>query len=232
MHVLELACGTGIVTRRLRDWLPSDARLVASDLNGAMIEQARTKFRSDEHVEWQEADATNLPFADQSFDIAVCQFGVMFFSDKPAAFREAHRVLAPGGEFLFSVWGTLENNELSLVAERAIATFFHSDPPKFYGVPFGFHDPVQIKSMLASAGFESPEVVVVEKPSVCASAVDAAVALVEGTPMIGQVLARAQVAVSEVVNAVAQAIAGRFGDTTVQSTLTALLCRARKSARV
>jgi ubiquinone/menaquinone biosynthesis C-methylase UbiE len=227
LRVLELACGTGIATRCLRDSLPVGALLVATDLNGPMIERARSKFRPDEHVEWQEADATALPFADGSFDVVVCQFGVMFFPDKLAAFREAQRVLGPGGEFLFSVWDALENNQLSLVAARAIGEFFPSDPPNFYDVPFGFHDTRRIESMLASAGFESSEILLVEKPGISATAVEAAVALVEGTPMIGQVLARAHLPVSEVVSAVAKAIADRFGDAPVQSTLTALLCRAR-----
>src|SRR6185436_8265689 len=80
--VLELACGTGIVTRRLRDHLGPGARLVATDLNQAMIEYAQTKFASEDSTEWKQADATDLPFADQSFDAVVCQFGLMFFPDK------------------------------------------------------------------------------------------------------------------------------------------------------
>ena len=86
--VLELAAGTGIASRRLRDALPPDATLVASDLNPPMLEVARRKFRPDERVAFREADAMALPFPAASFDLVVCQFGVMFFPDKPASFRE------------------------------------------------------------------------------------------------------------------------------------------------
>ena len=96
-RVLELAAGTGIVTRRLRDFLPREAHLIATDLNPPMLEVARQKFRPDEAVEFQPADATALPFPDASFDAVVCQFGVMFFPDKDKGHREARRVLVSGG---------------------------------------------------------------------------------------------------------------------------------------
>src|SRR5688572_9706388 len=99
MSVLEVACGTGIVTRKLRDSLPVNARLVATDLNQAMIDWARAKFRQDEAVEWRQADATNLPFQNESFDLVVCQFGLMFFPNKKVGIEEAYRVLVPGGTY-------------------------------------------------------------------------------------------------------------------------------------
>src|SRR5690349_9026253 len=103
-NVLELAAGTGIVTRALAWTLPDAVVITATDLNPAMLDQARSHAGL-EQVLWQEADALSLPFADQKFDYIVCQFGVMFFPDKVAAFREALRTLRPGGHFLFSVWG-------------------------------------------------------------------------------------------------------------------------------
>jgi ubiquinone/menaquinone biosynthesis C-methylase UbiE len=104
LRVLEIAAGTGIVTRLLRDILPVTADLVASDLNPPMLDVARQKFRAGERIEFQPADANALPFPDGAFDAVVCQFGVMFFPDKLRAFAEAFRVLKPGGRFLFSVW--------------------------------------------------------------------------------------------------------------------------------
>ena len=105
MRVLETAAGTGIVTRRLRDLLPREAHLIATDLNPPMLEVARQKFRPDEAVEFQPADAAALPFPDASFDTIVCQFGVMFFPDKDKGYREAHRVLVGGGRYLFQRLG-------------------------------------------------------------------------------------------------------------------------------
>ena len=102
-RVLETGAGTGIVTRRLRDLLPATTRLVATDLNPPMLDIARKKFHPDELIEFQQADAMALPFADASFDAVVCQFGAQFFPDKEKSYREAHRVLAPGGRYVFSV---------------------------------------------------------------------------------------------------------------------------------
>jgi ubiquinone/menaquinone biosynthesis C-methylase UbiE len=110
--VLELAAGTGIVTRRLRDLLPGEAQLTTTDLNPPMLEVARRKFHSDEMIEFQPAAATALPFADASFDAVVCQFGVMFFPDKDKGHREAHRVLVNGGRYLFSVWDSHRHNPI------------------------------------------------------------------------------------------------------------------------
>ena len=115
-RVLELAAGTGIVTRMLRDALPDSTHLVASDLNPPMLEMARQKFSADEKVEFQPADATALPFADGAFDTLVCQFGVMFFPDKDKSYREAYRVLASGGRYHFNVWDSFEFNPFARIA--------------------------------------------------------------------------------------------------------------------
>ena len=229
MRVLELACGTGIVTRQLRDALPADASLVATDLNPPMIAQAATKFRSGESIEFRQADATRLAFADGAFDAVICQFGAMFFPDKAAAFREAFRVLAAGGVFLFSVWDALEKNELSLVATRAIAAFFPSNPPDFYQIPFGFHNRPEIAAMISAAGFDAVELTTVVKPAIAATAHDAAVALVEGTPMIALIAERGADP-EEIVNGTARAIRERFGDHPVSTVMTAIVCTARKPA--
>ena len=103
-RVLEIAAGTGIVTRLLRDALPPSAHLVASDLNSPMLMVAREKFAETEQVEFRQADATALPFADDAFDAVVCQFGLMFFQEKTKAYSETFRVLAPGGRYYFNVW--------------------------------------------------------------------------------------------------------------------------------
>src|SRR3954466_14058716 len=86
--VLELACGTGIVTRILRNRLPETIRLVATDLNQPMIENATRKFSVDDAIEWKQADASRLVFDDHAFDAVVCQFGFMFFPDKALSARE------------------------------------------------------------------------------------------------------------------------------------------------
>src|SRR5437016_694402 len=101
-RVLELAAGTGILTRELRMRLPSAARIVATDLNDGMLDIARSRLADLSGIEYRQADATSLPFEAGSFDAVVCQFGVMFFPDKPAAMAEAFRALRPGGQLLFN----------------------------------------------------------------------------------------------------------------------------------
>jgi ubiquinone/menaquinone biosynthesis C-methylase UbiE len=107
--VLELACGTGILTRLLRTQLPPTVKLAATDLNEPMFRHAPAKFREDEVVQWLQADAGSLPFGDRLFDAVVCQFGIMFVPDKALAAHEAYRVLKPGGHFLFNVWDAMEH---------------------------------------------------------------------------------------------------------------------------
>jgi ubiquinone/menaquinone biosynthesis C-methylase UbiE len=109
-RVLELACGTGIATDRLRAALPDEVAIVATDLNEAMLDLARNKRGNLANVQYQVVDALDLPFEDGSFDAVVCQFGVMFFPDKAACAREAARALKPGGAYTFNVWDSLDRN--------------------------------------------------------------------------------------------------------------------------
>lgn len=226
--VLEIACGTGIVTRHLRDSLPKSATLVGSDLNDAMLAYAAGKFGPDDRVTLKQADATALPFADASFDAVVCQFALMFFPDKAAALREVLRVLLPGGSFVFNVWDEIEKNELPLIAHETVATFFEHDPPTFYRVPFGLHDQKMILGLLETAGFDDPQISVVAKTGISPSAADAAKGLVEGSPVIVEINQRAASDVKAIEAAVAAAIASRCGDNPVSGKLQALVCTARR----
>ena len=162
-RVLETAAGTGIVTRQLRDVLPRDARLTATDFNPPMLDIARAKFQSGEQVAFQPADAVALPFADASFDAIVCQFGLMFFPDKAQSFSEAHRVLAPGGSYLLSVWDSHRYNSFGRIAHEVAARFFPADPPQFYNVPFSCHQIDPIKEFLIAADFGDVEIAVIRQ---------------------------------------------------------------------
>jgi ubiquinone/menaquinone biosynthesis C-methylase UbiE len=151
--VLELAAGTGIVSRKLRDKLPATTSMTVTDLNPPMLEVARTKLEGRDNVIIQPADAMALPFADDSFDLVVCQFGVMFFPDKVASYREALRVLRPGGTYLFNAWGTNDENPFSAIAQNLSEELFPDDPPGFYRVPFSYADPARVIADIELAGF-------------------------------------------------------------------------------
>lgn len=181
-RILETAAGTGVVTEALHRALP-EAEIVATDLNAPMLDQAA--FRMDAvNVRFQPADAHALPFKDSSFDLVVCQFGVMFFSDKVRANSEAHRVLRDGGRYMLVIWDRIEHNLATMAAGRAVAELLPMEAARFYErIPFRYHDVGQIEQDLLAAGFTDIELETVELRSRAASARDAAIALVQGTPM-------------------------------------------------
>ena len=226
--VLELACGTGIVTRRLRDRLGAGARLVATDLNEAMLGFAKKKFRAEEEVEWKTVDATDISFDDQSFDAVICQFGVMFFSDKEKAAREAYRVLKPGGTFLFNVWDAIELNDLPHVAHTIIAKFFADNPPDFYQVPFSFYDRETIRTLLTAAGFKDIQLSEVALPSTSPSVQELTKGLVHGNPVINAIRERDEASIPEIEAGIAAAVAAQFGSAPVHAQMNAVVCAAVK----
>lgn len=224
--VLELACGTGRVTRLLRDRIGPQVRLVATDLNDAMLNYAQQKFGSEGSVEWKQADATDLPFADQLFDAVVCQFGLMFFPEKAKALREVHRVLKPGGQFLFNVWDEIQQNELPYVTQEIIVNFFADNPPDFYQVPFSLYEPEEISLLLTAAQFRNIELTLLPLAAIASSAADVAKGLIQGNPIINSIRERDEAKASEIEATVALTIARKFGNAPVRAKMQALVCRA------
>jgi ubiquinone/menaquinone biosynthesis C-methylase UbiE len=225
--ILETAAGTGIVTDALAGRLP-DARIVATDLNQAMLDVASGRLRSP-NVAFQPADAQSLPFADAGFDAVVCQFGVMFFPDRVGAYREALRVLKPGGRFLFNVWDRIEENPVTAMLAETVATLFPEDPPRFLNrVPFGYHDKARIEADLRAAGFGDISSETVRKTSRVAAGEDAAVGLCHGTPLRSEIEERAPERLDEVTKAVADALSRIAGpDGSIDSRMSAHVFTAR-----
>lgn len=225
--VLEVAAGTGAVTRELANTLPLTTCIHATDLNQPMLGHAASIGTARE-VEWQQADAMKLPFEDESFDTVVCQFGVMFFPDKPVAMAEARRVLRPGGTFIFSVWDRIEENEFADVVTSALADVFPADPPRFMArTPHGYHDKAAIFSDLAQGGFAAPAGFdTVTSASVAESPRLAAVAYCQGTPLRTEIEARDAARLDEATDIAEAAIARRFGPGKVEGRIQAHLVSA------
>jgi SAM-dependent methyltransferase len=220
--VLELAAGTGVLTRALATTLPNHAALVATDLNQAMLDRAAERGTA-RPVQWRQADALYLPFPPASFDTVVCQFGVMFFPDRSAAFREARRVLRPHGRFIFNVWDRIEANDFAAVTTRALTSLFPDSPPQFLArVPHGYHDWGTIQSDLLQGGFQRGiRIETVAARSQAESPWIPAVAYCQGTPLRNEIEASGPGRLAEATSHVQRALAQQFGSGTVDGKIQA-----------
>jgi SAM-dependent methyltransferase len=228
IRVLEVACGTGIVTRRLVARLGGRGTIIATDLNEAMFARARTRLPGPGDAKYRTADGTSLPFESRSFDAVVCQFGVVFFADKAAGAQEAFRVLAPGGVYLFNMWDAFERNPLPRLVNETLVEFFPHDPPKFWTIPCSFADPAALEALLRGAGFTDIRVERVACAGTSPSAADAAIGLIEGNPVYGEVMQRRPDAVRDLEAKLAANLAREFGDRPLNAPLSAVVAAGRR----
>ena len=224
--LLEIACGTGVVTRVLADVLPSACTIEATDLNEAMVSHAES-LGTARPVNWRQADVMSLPFEDDSFDVAVCQFAVMFFSDRVAAYREVRRVLRPGGKFLFNVWRDIEANEFADVVTQAVGSLHPDNPPLFLTrTPYGHGSSVEIRTDVTAAGYEMCELVQRDDISVAASANDPATAFCQGTPLRNEIQERDADGLELATASAAAALEARFGSGSIEGKISAIVVEA------
>lgn len=210
--ILETAAGTGVLTRAMASRLPPHARIMATDLNQPMLDRAAARQPRNDRIAWRQADALDLPFEDGEFDVVACQFGAMFFPDKVRGYREARRVLKPGGHFLFNVWDQISENEFAHSITETLATLFPKDPPYFLvRTPHGYHDVKKIHEQLIAAGFASISVQTLDATSRASSPHDPAIAYCQGTPLRNEIEARDSSRLDDATQKSAEALARRFG---------------------
>jgi SAM-dependent methyltransferase len=222
--VLEIAAGTGVVTRHLARSLAPDADIVATDLNQPMLDHAQSVGTS-RPVEWRQADALQLPFDDALFDVVACQFGAMFFPDKARGFAEARRVLRGDGVFIFNVWDRIEDNEFADTVTTALAPLFADDPPRFLArLPHGYHDARRIADDVAAGGFARPAAIETftarsraEGPAI------PAIAYCQGTPLRSEIEARGAERLLDATAVAEAALAARFGTGCIDGKIQALV---------
>jgi ubiquinone/menaquinone biosynthesis C-methylase UbiE len=225
--VLEIACGTGIVTSHLRRTLPSSSKLTATDISQDMISIARSKL-ADKRIEWKLVDAQKLPFDEESFDLVISQFGYMFVPDKPKAFSEIFRVMTPGGILMFNTWDKIEHNRVVSIANKVINSYFANDPTQFYQIQFSMYNPDEIKALLKHAGFHDIKIELVKKEGKSSSASHAAVGFVEGNPVYTEIMSKIPSLEKQIIERVTQSLAENFGDAPMTALMQAYVVQCRK----
>jgi len=226
--VLETACGTGRVTNHLRKVLSKSATLIATDISNDMLAVAEKKLSAIKDISWQQADAMNLPFDDESFDAVVCQFGAMFFADRKKGFIEAMRVLKNGGAFIFSVWDKLEFNPVTAASRQILKDFFEGNPPKSMNMAFSMTDKNDIANQLTETGFTNIKIETVNKVCIAESAEGLAKAIIDGSTNSDYIKERDANAAPFLKKKIAKAISEKFGDHPVKGTMQAIIIAAEK----
>jgi SAM-dependent methyltransferase len=224
--VLEVACGTGVVTRALARLLPQDCVISATDLNTAMVTHAE-QIGTNRPVSWQTADVMALPFEDDTFDVVLCQFSTMFFPDRIAAYREIRRVLRPGGRFLFNVWRRIEENEFADVVTQALRERYPEDPPAFLArTPHGHGSSIEIRTEVVAAGFVRCELSPRDDVSHASGPDIPAIAYCQGTPLRNEVETREPGGLQEATEQAAAALRDRFGEGPIEARISAVVVEA------
>ena len=211
-NLLEIAAGTGIVTRVLARVLPETVSIIASEINQEMLDFAAAQPGL-ARISWRQADALALPFDDAAFDAVLCQFGVMFFRDRIAGYREVRRVLEPHGRFVFNVWDRIENNEFCHIVSEAMAPLFPNNPPGLLArMPYGYFDLDLIRNELTQAEFDRIAIDTVNRQSAAPSARDLAIGFCQGSPLRSEIEERDPNRLDEATDAATKALLSRFGD--------------------
>jgi SAM-dependent methyltransferase len=227
--VLEIAAGTGIATRHIRNILSQDVQFSVTDLNESMLEYSMQKFNGRNNMGFQAADAAKLSFPATSFDSVLCQFSLMFFPDKLSVLDEVVRVLKPGGVFVFNIWDSYEHNHLAQSVNETLIRLFPENPPPFFDVPYGYFQIDEVKGLLGQAGFGEIEIAVLPRDSLFQSSRQVAFGFILGTPVCIQIDERGGIAIEEVVDIVDDNIYQTYERPLVKAKMQAIVFKAYRS---
>jgi len=225
--VLELASGTGRVTRHLRKTIPDTSKLIASDISEDMLLVAKEKLKGLD-IDWQIIDAGQLPFSNNSIDLVVCCFGYMFVPDKTKAFAEAYRVLKVGGTLLFTTWDKLDLNTLSHIYRRAAREYLEDPLPESYNLPFSMNNETEIRAVLEKAGFSKITIEKVNKVSISQTAKEAVTGLTQGGLIYNEIMKRNPAWMKDIIATVEKELTEKFGAGPIMAPMSAIISQASK----
>lgn len=210
-RIVEVAAGSGRLTRHVLARLPPDGELLVTDLTEVMLEFARQRTINDPRVQWHQADMSALPLPDASVEAVVGSFGLMFAADPIAALREMRRVLTSGGIVLLSVWANLDENPASQCFQQLCEQAFPGDPPPFATRPFSLGDAHEVERLATEAGLRGVRVETIRKTGEAETAASLAAGYVRGNPFINFLTERG-IDASAFEAKVASEVGRRFGD--------------------
>jgi ubiquinone/menaquinone biosynthesis C-methylase UbiE len=224
---LEIAAGSGLATTHVRQAIPEDAHLTVTDLNEAMLEIAKEKLGGSANTQFETVDGQELTYEDSSFDSVICQFGIMFFQDKQKGVNEAFRVLKEGGEYLFSVWDSFEQNPLIKLVNDSLGEIFPSNPPAFLDVPLGYYKIDEIKRILEKAGFEGIEIAVLPQTIKTDDAKNVANGFILGNPLSLQIPELGE-DLNNVMDRITEQVVRHYGNDVIEARKQAIIFKAHK----
>jgi ubiquinone/menaquinone biosynthesis C-methylase UbiE len=224
---LEIAAGTGRVTRHIRERIATSAKLIASDISEEMLAEAKKKLGHLD-IDWQHIDAEQLPFSDNSIDLVVCCFGYMFVPDKPKAFAEAYRVLRPGGMFLITTWDKLEHNTVSYTCRSVAEKYLKGPLPESHFIAVSMSDDDVIRPLLEEAGFSKIFIEKVEQFAVCPTSKEAATGLVDGGFIFKEIKQRNPEWIDEIKMELEKELSEKFGAAPMIAPISAVISQAWK----
>jgi ubiquinone/menaquinone biosynthesis C-methylase UbiE len=214
VSILELACGTGIVTEALKEKFPS-AKITATDINPDMLKVAQDKMR-DSNIEWDIVNAEEIPYTDNSFDVVLCQFGIMFVPDKQKMVNEVYRLLKPGGTFIFNTWDEIKNVPPTYITNEELTKLFKDDPPVFYTIPFSMYNTSELEAYMKNGGFKNISIENIKLEGTSPSADDMATGIIEGNPIYTEICQRDKSLLPRIKKTLSEKFAKAFGGTSLK----------------
>lgn len=189
-RILDVGCGTGIVSRHAYKSLGESSHITGVDVNEMVIKKAREIcLPNDIPIEWKQCNVETLPFSDAAFNVVLCQQGLQYFPDQSRALTEINRVLVSEGRIVFSVWRSLEYFPFYSALHRALEQYVSEEAASILSSAFTLGDSIQLRGLFESAGFKNIDICLMIKQMRYSSLEDFLVGGFAASPFANDILA-------------------------------------------